>query len=289
MTTTVVKLDYRLAAGQEIAVTNEYALFVNGSNWRQVLIEGRIVANGSGATQSLGAVGLSADDASGFPRTFTIAQTGSIAVDSTTPNIFVSGLSAGGSFGKGIKVTNLGVIDVRSAGEAWGVSAATGGFENRGTVSVSAPRSATGVILDPGGAFTNTGMIAVTGGSGTFQGVTAVRIYNSEGPNPFVNSGVIRATRLDPAAGSAGVQIAGFTNMTNTGVIEGQTALALVRDHYNSGGGRSHRIDNSGTLRGEVFLNNTAGEVITLRNSGRIEGAVTLNNAATSTMVQAVS
>jgi Ca2+-binding RTX toxin-like protein len=277
--TTIVKLDYRLAAGQELSAATEDVLIVTGSNWRQVLLEGRILVEAPAAPRNIVAVRVGADDTLGTPRTLTIAETGSITVNSTTPQMFVAAISAGGSFGRGIKMLNLGVIDVRSAGEAWGVSVATGGFENRGTLSVSAPRNATAVVMEPGGAFTNSGTITVSGGSAAFQGVTAVRIYNSEGPNPFVNSGVIRATRLDPAAGSLGVQIAGFTNMTNTGVIEGQMALALVRDFYASGGGRSHRIDNSGTLRGEVFLNNTAGEVITLRNSGRIEGTVTLNNS----------
>ncbi len=142
--TVTTKLDYRLNVGQELSATDEYALIVNGSSWRQVLIEGRVTASATAPPHNIGAIGVGVDDTLGMPRTLTIAETASVIVNSSAPQTYVFAISANG---RGIKVINHGVIDVRSGGEARGISVSGGGLENRGTISVSAPGSAVAVTL----------------------------------------------------------------------------------------------------------------------------------------------
>jgi len=278
--TTIVNGDYVLPAGQVLSGVGEAALRIEGQDWRNATLNGRVELTNSSYPYSLTAVIATYDTYWGSGgQTLTIGAGGSISATSSN-NSFVSAVGVAGSTGSGVKLVNLGSIEVRTSGEAWGVSVSIAGFENQGSLVVNATGSATGVDMHIGGPFINSGTISVTGGSGSFQGATAVRMYQGPLVNAFVNSGTIIAAHVTSSATSVGVITAGYTNIVNTGLIEGDQSIRIVRDGILSDGGRNHLIVNSGTLKGDVYLNPETGEPVVLRNSGVIQGAVTLNLGA---------
>lgn len=278
--TTVLTADYTLPAGQTLSAFDTSGFQVQGLAWTNILLSGQVVINTS--TYASPVAGISAPGDS-VARTVTLTSTGSISVDCGTLNL-ASGFNTGGLAREATRVVSDGSVEIRSAGDAWGGGIGTGGIVNHGTITVEATSSALGVVMTNGGSFFNAGTITATGGSTPFTGVVGLYISQIQAPvgaQPYdiVNTGTIEATQLGTRK-SVGVEISGFTTLHNSGLIQGDYALWLDRDGIESGNGRMSDITNSGTLRGEVFLNNTAYEPVILHNSGLIDGAVTLNTGS---------
>jgi Ca2+-binding RTX toxin-like protein len=265
--------DFSLATGQTLSSTNEDALWVHGVDWRVITIHGQITVTGTEPVYGVSAINAAAEyNGPRGTRSLTISKTGVVNVSDTAGN-FAGAVSADGT----VKMVSHGVLTVKSAGDASGVSSLD--FQNHGSLTVEAARSATGVSIYRGGRLTNDGSIVVSGGAGPFDGVTGVRMYQTPGFE-LVNTGIIRAVVTSGAGMSVGVQSAGYTSIVNSGLIEGGRSVVVVRDEILSGEWRQHTIVNTGTLRGDAVLNNGTREAVVLRNSGRVEGAVTLNLGA---------
>jgi Ca2+-binding RTX toxin-like protein len=179
-------------------------------------------------------------------------------------------------------VLNHGRIEVRAEGDATGVTNGWGGFKNDGSLVVVGRSNGIGVNLYGSAEFLNSGAIEVTGGAGFYNAAIGVIVYNSQGPAEFTNSGSITIHRLSADAGGVGVQVAGFTNLRNTGTIDAPKAIVFVRDTIVTGDGRFLAVENTGLLKGELFLNNYTSEPVSLKNAGSIVGNVTLNGGADS-------
>jgi Ca2+-binding RTX toxin-like protein len=274
--TTTITADFVQSTGSTLTSVDEAGVSVQGSAWSNVTFNGLVQVNIP--TDSFPVIGVIASSGGAGPApNLTIGATGDLEVNSTAPSGFAGGFSAG----DGINLVNRGTIDVRSLGEAQGVSTGSGGFQNQGVLTVSASSNVTGVTMEHGGDFANSGTITVTGASGAFEGAVGVSIYNSVGEHQINNSGTIHAVSMDSAIASVGVQVAGFTTLVNTGTIQADKAIVFVRDDNLVNGGEHHlTVTNSGTLAGAVYLNNSAAEPVTLSNSGQIVGDVTLNNSA---------
>jgi hypothetical protein len=268
--------DYVLPAGQTISATNETALyFVNGT-WSNIHLDGTLTVESS-VHESAIEIGAASIATTGI---VTIGESGSIQVHESGPGfaVAIGGLSAGS------QLINLGRINVVSQGEAWGVGFTGGAFDNRGSVSVSALGNVVGVSMDAGGDFTNSGNVAVSGGSGPFQGSIGFLVYNSKALHQVINSGTIHVASLSSDVQSVGVLAAGYTNLVNAGLIEADRAIVFVPDGISHDAGRHLDVTNTvtGVLRGALFLDNFTGEPVSLSNAGTIVGDVTLNNGGDS-------
>jgi hypothetical protein len=139
---------------------------------------------------------------------------------------------------------------------------------NDGTLSVTAPYSASGVSMMAGGAFSNTGSLTVTS-AGTAYGL----LYKASGSfNTLLNSGTITVTGA-PGAGIAVGANDGLApvSLTNSGTITAQTAIQYS--------GTAANITNSGTVNGAIQLADLNNTIV---NTGTINGAIALGNGTNS-------
>lgn len=180
---------------------------------------------------------------------------------------------AGYRFGVGVQIrqegtlNNFGQIVVTSDYVATGVFVQQGGgFHNTGSITVTSADAARGVDIQVGHDFVNDGTITSTGQS-------AIGLFLSNPSGLMINNGSIFAnatSNIDPAFRSQGVILfLAYTPGTfiNTGLIQAVTAIRVIPG---SPGGTT-RIENSGTLNGEIELGEANDVVI---NTGSLNGTI---------------
>ena len=215
---------------------------------------GRIVVNSTDGATGVGLWGV------GRSVEFFNQTTGRLEVSSTG-----AGASASGVLGLGwnSRIVNDGLIDVRSAGSAYGVQYALQSIDmsltNSGTLRVQGVGTVWGAMLGLYGTLNNTGVIDVIG-SGRVTGVFSSQ-YST-----IVNDGLIRVTNTDGL--STGITVnATVVRITNSGRIEADRAIEL------NGGATISEITNSGEIIGDIVTSWAGDNVV---NTGRITGSVDL-------------
>ena len=166
----------------------------------------------------------------------------------------------------GARVSNAGLIDVRSAGLAYGAWSYNLDMRvvNEGTIHVEGGRGAYGVNLGAVGQLVNSGVIDVTGRNGDVFGVRGIS------QTSITNTGSIIVNRTDGDGVGLYVRADGYT-INNGGLIDAD--IAIDAGPYSSNA--VSRIINTGEIRGRVQMSGTY-DVFT--NNGLTTGVIAMGN-----------
>ena len=277
MTTIDVTGDYVLAAGQTVSVTNEEALYLDGSMAHPsptITNNGHIIVQGL-ANAPFGTVGIQNGVSSLYQDSFFRNGVGA------SFNVSAAGSAIGyDSVGPTASIYNDGMYVVLAANQATGVNAQRYAFINTGTFKVSGA-TALGVGAS-GGNFSNSGEFDVTGGSGGSIAFNIGTGFIPLGPPfSFDNAGTIKSIDTSVGVYSTGVYYdtagAQHATFTNEGLI--QADYAFVDHTWLADDGAT--IHNTGTIDGAIVMGTGAmGGTDTVENLGHIVGDIHLGNAS---------
>jgi Ca2+-binding RTX toxin-like protein len=303
----VVPVSYTVAAGDTVNFTSTDGFDLDGTP-SNLDVLGTVTLAASFPNRAV--FGVHNTGSAGSGGLFAVESTGSYEVSATGANVVAYGFY---SPTWSENVTNHGLFEVTSAGDAWGVEAwdpnfdfentgtfvvqgadlavgihpVVGGsgatvadaiFDNSGHITVKGGETGIGALFDERTYFTNSGTISVTGGT------TAIGVQDSF-DGSFDNSGSIRATVKSPDFASVGVLIEDFAtdfaghplvnNFVNSGTITGDYAVLVDPAGFSPMQDSVEDFLNSGTTNGVVALG-YGPDLVT--NNGRMLGAVDLGD-----------